>query len=270
LEIHQRIKRSNSGQSMLKYFDSTVMKSYEVPNKVYETVFCRKLPTPESCYQFDGDSSLSIGDLEVRQSQVGDNGGRGLFTKIDIAKNSPIVLPESINNVFFPSSTVDGIKHVIDYYEDAPVKVVFDYMDGYGWETNMRGHDEYCVDASILCFANHGCNGSHNIDDWQYNESNDYLTERNVTLEQIKQENLRPIYDPYIDRHLPHVFNDIEYALRDIKAGEELLCNYVDYSSNDDEFGEEMATLRAMCSGMKGYVTSLEEKKITEGNKRKK
>jgi len=267
LQIHQRIKRSNSGQSTLKYFDSTVMKSYEVPNKVYETVFCRKVPTPESCHQFDDDSSLSIGDLEVRQSQVGDNSGRGLFTKVDISKNTPIGLPESIHNVFFPSSTVYNMEDVIEYYEDAPVNAVYEYMDGYGWEINMRGLDEYGVDASILCFANHGCNGSHNIDEWQYNESDDDLTEENVTLELMKQENFRPVYDPYIDRHLPHMFNDIEYASRDIKAGEELLCNYVDYSSNDDEFGKDMADLRAVCSGIsKGYVTSLEEeKKITEG-----
>jgi len=267
LEIHQRIKQSNSGQSTLKYFDSTVMKSYEVPNKVYETVFCRKVPTPESCHQFDDDSSLSIGDLEVRQSQVGDNSGRGLFTKVDISKNTPIGLPESIHNVFFPSSTVYNMEDVIEYYEDAPVNAVYEYMDGYGWEINMRGLDEYGVDASILCFANHGCNGSHNIDEWQYNESDDDLTEENVTLELMKQENFRPVYDPYIDRHLPHMFNDIEYASRDIKAGEELLCNYVDYSSNDDEFGKDMADLRAVCNGIsKGYVTSLEEeKKITEG-----
>jgi len=262
LQIHQRIKRTYSGQSTLKYFDSTVMKSYEVPNKVYETVFCRKVPTPSSCHQFDDDNSLPIGDLEVRKSQVGNNSGRGLFTKVDVARGTPIGLAESIHNVFFPFGAVDGMEDVIGYYEDAPVKSVYEYMDSYGWEINIRGFDEFGVDSSILCFANHGCNGSHNIDEWNYNDSENNLTEKNVTLEQIKKDNFRPVYDPYIDRHLPHMFNDIEYASRDIKAGEELLCNYVDYSSNEDEFVKDMADLRAVCNGIrKGYVTSLEEKK---------
>jgi len=272
VEIHRRIRRTHSGEPALKYLDSTIMKSYEVPNKVYETVYCRKDPQPGSCNSFDEDISLSVDDFHVQLSNVGEGSGRGLFTQVDIAKGTPIGLTESTKNVFFPYSTVDHIELVLYTHYFADVKCVYHYMNGYGWEMNLRGLDEYGVDASILTFANHGCNGSHNIDQWTSprDTEGNFITEENFSMERLKVERVdREVYDPYVDRHLPHIINEIEYATRDIVAGEEILCNYVDYTSNDEELGADVALLRAVCNGEKiGEITALEE--VAEKDKRMK
>ena len=88
-----------------------------------------------------------------------------------------------------------------------------------------------------MTFSNHGCKGIYNIG----------------ALTETREDNFNPeevekfyFYDPVRDRHIPSIMNANEHANRDIKAGEEILCNYVEYSS--DNADDETARLKAICN----------------------
>lgn len=272
LAIHQRIRHTHSGEPALKYFDSVTMQSYEIPNKVFETVHCRKDPTPDSCYntvkEIDGYmESVPISDLKVQMSTVGERSGRGLFTKVDIEAGSPVGMKEVSNNVYFAPSTVATINSAMSTIDDTDVVYVFEYIDGYGWQVNYRGKEEYGVDASIMTFSNHGCNGTHNVDGEEYwYEESLSMTEENFNIDNYKEDiELRDVYDPALDRHIPHMINSIEYVVRDIEAGEEIVSNYLSYTARRLHLPDNVSKLRAICNGeIAGYITKLEEVAMKE------
>jgi hypothetical protein len=102
-----------------------------------ETVFCRKEPTPEQCLDSERTYDLNypnapLTSFEVKKSGVGDNAGRGVFAKIDIAKNTYMSAETSSHSVLFMPSTVA----LIEALEDEPIgdelEVLDYYMHGYG------------------------------------------------------------------------------------------------------------------------------------------
>ena len=84
LSIHERIIRTNSGKAPLSYFDGATMSRYRIPHKVFETIYCRKLPKPLECKlidAYDNFARLPVSLLEVKPSSLGENVGNGIFTK---------------------------------------------------------------------------------------------------------------------------------------------------------------------------------------------
>ena len=135
LAIHKRAMRSYSGNPVLKYFDGSVMKGYQIPHRVFQTVFCRQIPTPEGC-SFNNEKIMDVmeDDLEVKKSNSGDGSGRGVFTKVDIVAGMSIGRKEGSNPVYFPPSTtaliINGMENKLNN------SIVYDYMDGYGWQVD--------------------------------------------------------------------------------------------------------------------------------------
>mmetsp|Transcript_49691 Transcript_49691/g.75023 ORF Transcript_49691/g.75023 Transcript_49691/m.75023 type:complete len:98 (-) Transcript_49691:393-686(-) len=68
--------------------------------------------------------------------------------------------------------------------------------------------------------------------------------------------------DPYnlvVARHLPHNQNSGDVALRDIKAGEEILNNYLDFTTDEENWKEDVRDLRNQCLGTGvGAITDIE------------
>ncbi len=48
IELQKRIVTTHSGKQALLYFDASIMMSYQLPDKVYENVYCR-LPGRHEC-----------------------------------------------------------------------------------------------------------------------------------------------------------------------------------------------------------------------------
>jgi len=222
LEIHKRMLKTHSMKPSLKHFDGSIMREYQVPHKAFEIVYCKKDPTPYSCVYGTKSSSpkskdVSMSQLSVKMSNAGKGSGRGLFTNVDIEAGSSIGKRDRTKSVYFAPSAVSLLLYV-NYYMDDEADDVYSYMDGYGWESTVKGTTEYYVDSTILTFANHGCNGTINIASKDYNET----------------ESTPVIYDPYYDRHTRHSVNDQEYATRLIATGEEILCDYSDLAEGDN------------------------------------
>jgi hypothetical protein len=128
----------------------------------------------------------------------------------------------------------------------------------------QQGGEEYFVEPTIMTFTNHGCDGSFNILDWKTYEAwirNDefaIVTEQNATIdmyEPFRDE----VYDIYTDRHISHSALEYTVAARDIKAGEEILSNYVFYGCDGEAWLSEVEDLRRLCLGEDvGFITKLE------------
>ena len=128
--IHERTVRTVSGKPALKYFDGSVKRGYHYPHKGAERVFCRSLPTPESCNQYTDVSrpDVDLSAFEVRMSSIGDGSGRGVFATVDIKKGSSIARKYNSHPV---RATSDNMHYIEEYELDA----LHNYLDGYGWSS---------------------------------------------------------------------------------------------------------------------------------------
>lgn len=111
LAIRNRILPSVSGKPLLKYFDGATMMLYQTPHKVFETIYCRKVPTPQSCIDLgipkDIRYDVTWRDFEVKESTL-KGAGLGLFTKVDIAKGNSIYFDDS--PIMFPPTSLDTME----------------------------------------------------------------------------------------------------------------------------------------------------------------
>lgn len=141
LAIQKRGMKSKSGECPFLYFSGATMASYQFPSREVEDVFCRRKPVPPSCTNKDEyvcnpvRPNVPISSLEVKASTLGENAGRGLFTKVDIPNGSYIggeVAGDTIR--FFPSTreVIDELYATCDATETKLGAVEY-YMDGYGF-----------------------------------------------------------------------------------------------------------------------------------------
>ncbi len=124
----------------------------------------------------------------------------------------------------------------------------------------FSGMNTFVVEKSILTFVNHGCNGEYNMQ--LLITRNPHVTEQNATLEDVPAN--RAVYDPFLDRN-QHSTQYMMIALRDIKAGEELFCNYVYLTVEPDEWWDEVQVLKRICNKEELGLITLSE---TEKNNR--
>ena len=141
VQIHKRIIRTKSGTHALKYFDGAVMQGYQNPHKVFESVFCRAEPTPDSCAMDHFRESVPVSDFEVKMSTVGNGSGRGVFAKVDIKQGTAISKKELARTIHVPGSAMDLINRYMAQSED--IRNAYGYINGYGWETHTF--------VSVLC-----------------------------------------------------------------------------------------------------------------------
>jgi len=241
LKIHERILRTKSGKPNLKHYDGATVQSYQNPHKAFETVYCRSVPTPTDCHEIDDfknskDFGIRLTDLEIKMSSTSEKAGRGVFTKVDIKKGDWIGMSESKSGAVYAQPSVIATLYKAMEINSNELDAVFNYLDGYGWESDYFGkRSEYSVESHLTTFINHGCKDSHNV------VSQDE--------ELIKENEISSTFNPFRDRHLHSYINAFIFARRDIKAGEELLGNYFDYSSEQSLRTVEGKEIEGMCEG---------------------
>jgi hypothetical protein len=107
-----------------------------------------------------------------------------------------------------------------------------------------------------MTFVNHGCNKT-------YNTGGESSIDELTSDVDVFPDNLNgrshaqtSTYNPVVDRHLRHA---ADYSLRDIKAGEEILDNYLAFIGNEKDWASDVQHLRDLCSGHTiGTVTEYE------------
>uniref|UniRef100_A0A7S4SHD5 SET domain-containing protein n=1 Tax=Ditylum brightwellii TaxID=49249 RepID=A0A7S4SHD5_9STRA len=258
--IQKRIKHTYSGKSALRFFDGATMMTYQTPHKAFEVVYCRNIPMPAGCDEATHGFSKSrpnapVSSFEVKASQVGDHAGRGVFAKIDIPKGAHIGVEQSMNSINVASTTYDIALSLAEEYDLPDLDAALEYLWGYGFESNLYGETSVVVDSTILTFVNHGCNGTYNAA-----TVTSTVTEMTTGVDEFDEAFF--MNDPYnlvVARHLPHNQNSGDVALRDIKAGEEILNNYLDFSTDEENWKDYVRNLRNQCLGkVVGSITNVE------------
>lgn len=123
----------------------------------------------------------------------------------------------------------------------------------------------------MYCCYIKGCHGTYNIGFpfdalmKSYNEADASFVPSEEDLNEFlllnKNQDINS-WSPISDRHINHRFNN-EYALRDIRKGEELFSDYATYESLESPYlASYVADLKLQCSGkLVGLVVTKERSK---------
>ena len=251
IAIHQRILPTKDGKSPLNFFDGATMKTFQVPNKAFETVFCREYPRPDECDWCAGFHPEAV-DSPVSMFEVMPTGekGFGIFAKEDISKGSMIAAEESTKAIKCPPTTYEMMGTIArDFPAAEALQVVPYYLHFYGFQSQVLGGPEYRVDSGILTFVNHGCNGTANMGDVGVSNAVTEATAdpENMPPRQGKVDEDGSIHHIVIDRHINQVMLSSDASMRDIKAGEEILNDYLAYSSEAGTWKEDVTEMKKWC-----------------------
>lgn len=271
IALRRRLHKTKSGRPTLRYFDAATMVGYQSPPKAQEITYCRREEVPRECDELpvfrptDDSVNVPSSELVVGKSVQGEHAGRGLFAGGDIPRGATLALDEGVWSFHCPPSTwsvVSGMEEwaeeIVDdipFVEDK-ISGVSTFVTGYGHAAILLGKMHYAIDSGVMNFLNHGCNGTNNYG-FIYEQDQDAMTELSVDLNNLDvnqiEDNLvneaEGPYSPVYDRLWRHTLNIGDYALRDIKKGEEILTSYLSFSADLDELKEDVIDLRRQCSG---------------------
>lgn len=109
-----------------------------------------------------------------------------------------------------------------------------------------------------MMFCNHGCNGSYNL---CVHGSVD--NEVDVDPSQPPESILKwgSAFSPALERNLHQALTHGDTTNRDIKKGEEILCNYLEFIGKAVDWEEDVRGLQGQCAGTElGDISSYEQK----------
>jgi hypothetical protein len=153
VEIHKRTLSTVSGEPILKYFDSSVMKGYHYPHKASQSAFCRAVPMPDSCIELERRPDVPASNFEVRMSSIGDGSGRGVFTNVDIKKGSSIGWSLDSKFVHVPFASMELIYRYMAKH--AVIESASTFIIGYGWEAYVFVSTSHLYCHSLWRFSGH-------------------------------------------------------------------------------------------------------------------
>ncbi len=155
LKIRTRAMETVNGGSPFKYFDGATMQSFYYPDKTIADVWCKDSPDSKYCdggHGFDHNrENLPLSTIEVRDSSVGENAGKGVFANVDIPRGSYIGLGEQVSgtvraeaqtyDTFLKTSKLSGGK-LLD-------SALGTYIREYGEISSDTGMDSFIVDSTV-------------------------------------------------------------------------------------------------------------------------
>jgi hypothetical protein len=273
-ELHVRMQRNliktvSNDIPIMYWFDDATAMIYQLPSRSVEDAFCNQPLKPFMCdegHGFDPDvPNAPISSFAVGVSRI-PGAGRGIFFQTDVAKGTFIAADESVYDILFYPSTTSIVHEMIDYLDSSEFlhysSIFYTYLFGYGFAFEYFGKAGYLVDTGILTFINHGCNGTGVMGEGEPLIS----TEMTVDLERMPAElenysTETHVYNPFIDRNNMRIITAGDKTLFDIKAGSELVDNYLRYL-HEGNWKSGVLDYRAQCiASGKGVVTGYEERK---------
>ncbi|KAL9187988.1 hypothetical protein ACHAXT_006366 [Thalassiosira profunda] len=226
VQLHRRIRRTTAGDPNL-IFDAPTMLRYQVPPKASETQYCHQTAIPWECEEYIG--------VDPELAQI-------------------------------PESSLEARKSTIGPHAGRGLFATRDISEGTTADLSVGVKAFHVLPSSwsVIENFNHGCNGTYNYGD----DDVDLSTEWAVDLDNAPMDlmNRVPVaYSPVYERHLRQLMSIGDVTLRDITQGEEILCNYLLFVGDPDDWKEEVVSLRGQCAGKtKGHITQYEEGRLTE------
>ena len=205
LQMRRRLRPLKSGMSALKYVDATILENYRVPHSAYEVMFCRSPNAPPDCSLGRGfhvdKPHFSMEDVEVRDD------GR-VFTKKDMSMGSYII--EAGITMQFERSTLEVLRDS----KYSPASALFSHFAN---DTgNYSKYAGYVSTGLPVLLSSVGA-------DPNVGSLTAYLAQEGLCYEHATPGHCHRAHNIVVDRHLSSYGAGVLLALRDIKAGEELI-----------------------------------------------
>eukprot|EP00956_Cyclotella_meneghiniana_P021708 scaffold39827_cov74-Cyclotella_meneghiniana.AAC.2 len=217
-QIYERIGGTKSGEPSLIHFDGATQRSFQMPPRAWETIYCRREPEPFECaYRgLDMDKELFEYDPEDEESSafeirpMNDGDVSAVYAKIDIPEGSYIMPTHLAASFEVTDASMENIRDVLKTEGVEKATVIEDfvaYVDKHGHASINDGSGKNFVEigGSFLMRTTED-NGAANVRRWI----------------PTHPDGIRPKYSPVYDRHR-HSFDVFIVASRDIKAGEEVM-----------------------------------------------
>jgi hypothetical protein len=217
-QIYDRIIKTHSKERPLVHYDGSTQFTYRFPPKAWETVYCRREPTPKECQYMALDPEAQIFEYILSEKGDGEESPESPFhveqlkdqrykvtATVDIPKGSYIMPQHLAASFMIEDKVVRDVRKSIDNIGGVTVIEAFlGFIDTNGHRgAGGMGRSYVEVGASFLINEATTEVASSNVGRWMP------LTKR-------------PVYSPVWDRH--HVSFDVFlFATKDIVKGEELV-----------------------------------------------
>ncbi|CAB9522933.1 Polyamine aminopropyltransferase [Seminavis robusta] len=220
--IYERIVRTNSKERALSYYDGTSQFSYSLPPKAWETVYCRREPTPFECAYLHLDPKKELHDLNVedaskssfrlesKESNVeGVEDETFVYATVDIPAGSYIMPKHLASSMVVTKRNLEGLENSLDV-GGGPVAVIEDLLEFIG-EHGHASHTEgsavhYVEIGGSVLIRRVGTQEEANVGRWVPPHPS----------------GRPPVFSPVYERHRMS-FDVFIVATKDIPAGTELL-----------------------------------------------
>eukprot|EP00538_Stauroneis_constricta_P006247 CAMPEP_0119560418 /NCGR_PEP_ID=MMETSP1352-20130426/14827_1 /TAXON_ID=265584 /ORGANISM="Stauroneis constricta, Strain CCMP1120" /LENGTH=757 /DNA_ID=CAMNT_0007608391 /DNA_START=91 /DNA_END=2364 /DNA_ORIENTATION=+ len=223
-EIYDRILRTKSNDRALVYFDGVTQLGYQVAPKAWETVYCRREPTPFECAyrHLPMDKKLfeynianeDEGDFKLSAKWSDDNEEiieTYVHANVDIPAGSFIMPSHLASSLVLSDETLKGLRGNLEYGGVTVIEDFVEYIDEFGHKSKAEGSGQNIVEigASYLIRSVSGeASGEANIGRWI----------------PAHPDGKRPKYSPVYERHRLS-FDVFMVATKDIPKGAEIVRN---------------------------------------------
>ncbi|KAL7525928.1 hypothetical protein ACHAXR_001221 [Thalassiosira sp. AJA248-18] len=222
-QIYERIGGTKSGGGpSLVHFDGATQRSFHMPPRAWESIYCHREPEPFECayrgldldkdlYEFLPDNEDGSA-FEIRPTKIDGTDGAAVYAKVDIPEGS-YVMPTHLAASFEVSDDSmenvrgDPVKELEGVGKATVIEDFIAFIDTYGHSSLQAGSGKNFVEI-----------GGSFLMRTSYDKS-DANVRRWIPTH---PDGGRPKYSPVYDRYR-HSFDVFVVASRDIKAGEEVL-----------------------------------------------
>ncbi|KAL7516475.1 hypothetical protein ACHAWX_001486 [Stephanocyclus meneghinianus] len=217
-QIYERIGGTKSGEPSLIHFDGATQRSFQMPPRAWETIYCRREPEPFECayrgldldkelfeyYPDDDDASA----FEVRPMDGDETSA--VFAKVDIPEGSYIMPTHLAASFEVSDDSMTNIRGVLQTEGVEKATVIEDFVEF----IDTHGHPSLQVGSGKNYVEIGGSFLMRTTEDRKLSNVRRWVPPH--------PQGGRPKYSPVYDRHR-HSFDVFLVASRDIKAGEEVM-----------------------------------------------
>jgi spermidine synthase len=164
-EIYDRIVRTHSKARALTYYDGTTQRSYQWPKKGWETVYCRRDPTPFECAYRALDMKAELHELDLEnedessfrvESKKDENGKiteTYVYAKTNIPKGSFIMPTHLASSLMVTSRNLDGLQKNVQVGGGrvAVIEDLLGFFDQYAHKSAAHGSAQHYVEIGGSC-----------------------------------------------------------------------------------------------------------------------
>lgn len=227
--IYERIVTTHSTERALEYFDGTTQFSYSIAPKAWETVYCRREPTPFECAYLHLDPKKELHDLflddeskssfrvvsktemvaTAADSDEEEKTISFVYATVDIPAGSYIMPKHLASTLVVTQRNLEGLSNNLNV-GGGPVTIIEDllqFIDGHSHASNTEGTDVHFVEIGGTTLI----------------RTVDAVEEANIgRWVPAHPSGHNPVYSPVYERHRMS-FDVFIVTTKDIPAGTELL-----------------------------------------------